>query len=99
VPICTGFHFARNQIIACSDAVVAVGGGAGTLSEIAMAWQLGRLIIACRVDGWSGKIADNPLDSRKRYRDLPDDRIYGADDEREVIELLRRYLGLYMNLY
>ncbi|MGA1821085.1 MAG: TIGR00725 family protein [Thermoplasmatota archaeon] len=99
VSICTGFNFARNQIIASSDGVVAVGGGAGTLSEIAMAWQLGRLIIALRVDGWSGEVADRPLDGRKRYSDIPDDRIYGADDEHGVVEILSRHLARYMHEY
>lgn len=99
VPICTGFNFARNQIIAGSDAVIAIGGGAGTLSEIAMAWQLGRLIIAYRVTGWSGKIADEPLDERIRYDDIPDDNIYGVDDENQVLELLKKYLVIHMDRY
>ena len=43
IPIATGFGIGRNVIIARSaDALVAVGGQYGTLSEIAYALQLGR---------------------------------------------------------
>jgi len=99
VPICTGLNLARNQIIAGSDAVIAIGGGAGTLSEIAMAWQLRRLIIAYRVEGWSGKVADEPLDNRIRFDDIPDDRIHGVDDDTGTIGLLRKHLVSYMDRY
>ena len=45
------------------DLVIAVGGGAGTLSEIALAWSLKRLILAYKnVEGWSGKVADTRMD-------------------------------------
>ena len=42
IVIATGLDEARNLIVANSDAVVAIGGGAGTLSEIAYAWSLKR---------------------------------------------------------
>src|SRR5271157_2986637 len=54
--IATGIDHARNLVIANSDAVIALGGGAGTLSEIAFAWALKRLILAYKVNGWSGKL-------------------------------------------
>lgn len=54
----TGLDNVRNAVIAQSDAVVAIGGGAGTLSEMAFAWIHYRLIVALRVDGWSGRLAD-----------------------------------------
>ena len=43
----------RNALVANSEAVVAVGGGAGTLSEIAFAWQFNRLILAVGGEGQS----------------------------------------------
>jgi len=58
VPIATGIFHARNAIVANSDAVIAIGGGSGTLSEMAMAWIMQRLLIAFKVEGWSGKLAD-----------------------------------------
>ena len=45
--IATGMGHARNVIIAASaDAVIAVGGGYGTLSEMALATKLGRPVVA-----------------------------------------------------
>lgn len=45
--ICTGMGEARNVIIVASaDVVIAVGGGLGTLSEIALALKLGKRVIA-----------------------------------------------------
>jgi uncharacterized protein (TIGR00725 family) len=45
--VATGMGHARNVIIAASaDAVIAVGGGYGTLSEMALATKLGRPVVA-----------------------------------------------------
>lgn len=85
----TGLGLARNVIVAQSEAVVAVGGRAGTLSEIALAWQLGRHVVALRGGGWAGRLADRPVDDRDRGRG-PDDRVWGADDAEEVLRLLHR---------
>ncbi|MCG2735499.1 MAG: TIGR00725 family protein [Candidatus Methanoperedenaceae archaeon] len=87
--IATGLDHARNIIIANNDAIIAIGGGSGTLSELAIAWALNRLIIAYKVDGWSGKIADQRIDSRIRYPNIPEDRVYGVSSEEEVLELLK----------
>ena len=65
----TGLDVGRNAIVANSDAVIAIGGGAGTLSEIAYAWQLKRPILATSVEGWSSKIAGQVVDNRKRLDD------------------------------
>jgi uncharacterized protein (TIGR00725 family) len=47
IPIATGIGPARNAIIARSCLVlVAVGGGVGTLSEMALGLQFGRLVLA-----------------------------------------------------
>ncbi|MCQ1536441.1 hypothetical protein FTO70_12300 [Methanosarcina sp. KYL-1] len=59
------------------------------MAELATAWMLKRLIIAYRVEGWSGEVADKKLDSKTRYPDVLDDRVYGVDSENEVIEYLR----------
>jgi uncharacterized protein (TIGR00725 family) len=91
VDICipTGFDLARNLIVANADAVIAIGGGAGTLAEIASAWALNRLIIAYRVEGWSGKLAGQRIDHRNRYPEIPDDRVYGVTSDQEAIECLK----------
>jgi hypothetical protein len=66
VVIPTGAQLMRNTIVvAMADAVIAVAGGAGTLSEIALAWQLGRPIVALDAhQGWSARLADRALDER-----------------------------------
>lgn len=95
VVVPTGLGIARNSIVAHADAVVAVGGGAGTLSEMAMAWELDRLIVAMRVDGWSGRLADGRIDGRVRLPEVVDDQVHGADTAEEAVRLLARYLPLY----
>jgi uncharacterized protein (TIGR00725 family) len=95
IVIATGIDHARNLIVANSDAVVAIGGGAGTLSEIAFAWALKRLILAYRVDGWSGKLAGTRIDSRSRYPRLQDDRIYTVTSAEDVIQYLATLLPKY----
>jgi uncharacterized protein (TIGR00725 family) len=51
VPIATGLGEARNVLIArTSDAVIAIGGEFGTLSEIALALKMGKPVIG--IDTW-----------------------------------------------
>jgi len=47
IPIATGIGSARNALIArAALTLVAVGGGVGTLSEMALGLQFGRLVLA-----------------------------------------------------
>lgn len=80
-----------------TDAVVAIGGGAGTLSEICFAWMYKRLIVGMRVKGWSGKLADQRVDERIRYPEVPDDRVFGADQPNQVVELIRTNLARFVS--
>lgn len=88
IVIASGLDHVRNAVVAHADAVVAIGGGAGTLTEICFAWIYKRLIIGLRVEGWSGRLADQRVDGRIRYPGLIDDRVFGADTSGEVVELL-----------
>jgi uncharacterized protein (TIGR00725 family) len=46
VCVCTSMGYARNALVACSgQAVIAVGGGVGTLSEIALALNFDRPVV------------------------------------------------------
>ncbi len=82
--IVTGMNLARNQIIVASaDAIVAIGGGAGTLSEIAYAWQYNKPIYAFQTEGWSGKVAGKTLDFRGRTP------IYEVNSPAELIHKLQ----------
>ena len=67
VCIATGMGYARNVIVGSSaDAVVAVLGGAGTLSEMALAWQLRKPVIALDLGaGWSHALAGRAIDDRR----------------------------------
>lgn len=83
VAIATGIGYARNQIlVASSEILIAIGGGAGTLSEIAFAWQMNKPIISVDLeDGWSSRIAGDIIDHRQRRavayaRDLDDVMAY-----------------------
>jgi uncharacterized protein (TIGR00725 family) len=62
----TNMGIARNVlVVASASAVVAIGGGAGTLSEIAVAWQLAKPIVALDVEGWSRRLQRAKLDDRR----------------------------------
>ena len=57
----------RNHlVIRSADLVVAVSGGSGTLSEMAIAWQEGKPLAALRSSGgWSEALAGRALDHRR----------------------------------
>jgi len=86
IVIPTGMGIARNvMVVASGDVVVAVGGGSGTLSEIALAWQLGKPIIALSPSGgWAQKLAGQRVDGRR------DDPIFDAQTAEQAIELALR---------
>jgi uncharacterized protein (TIGR00725 family) len=85
----TGMNYARNIIlVAMADVVVAVGGGSGTLSEIALAWQHGKPIVALDLgEGWSARLAGQRLDRRR------DDRLYRAQSAEEAVRLAVQRVG------
>ncbi len=72
IVVATGMNHARNVVVAASaDVVAAVGGRAGTLSEMAFAWTLGRPVVAVAAQGWAEELAGRSLDDRR------DDVIHG----------------------
>lgn len=99
VVICTGLDHGRNLIIGQAQAVIAVGGGAGTLSEIAFAWIYRRLIIGIRCGGWSERLADQRIDDRVRYPNVADDRVFGAQDGAEAVRILDARLDAYVSTH
>ncbi|HKB14714.1 MAG TPA: TIGR00725 family protein [Planctomycetota bacterium] len=55
IPVATGIGEARNAIVArAPDALVAVGGGYGTLSEIALALKGGKRVVGLRAPAVEG---------------------------------------------
>ena len=89
IVITTGMGYARNSVIASSaDAVIAVSGGSGTLSEVAFAWQYGKPIVIIRnLPGIPGELIDRALDERRK------DRILGAESPREAVRIVESLLG------
>lgn len=96
VAIATGLGHLRNAVVAHSDAVIAIGGGAGTLTEIALAWIHDRMVLAYRCEGWSGRIAGTRVDERVRFPSIPDDQVFAIDNAEEAVGLLRRRLPEYV---
>jgi len=67
VVIPTGLSHARNAITALAgDFVVALGGGAGTLSEMSFAWMHNKPILTLQsYGGWADKVGGMLLDNRR----------------------------------
>jgi uncharacterized protein (TIGR00725 family) len=90
VVVPTGLGWARNVlVVAMADVVVAVGGGSGTLSELAYAWQLGKPIVGLgAVEGWSRKLGGERLDQRRG------DQVWPAPTPELAIAKARELIGL-----
>ena len=83
VPILTGMGSARNVInVLSSTVVVACAGGAGTLSEIALALKHDKTVITLNAD--TGEVFD-------AYRQSG--RLLEAESPEEVIEKIRKLIG------
>lgn len=56
-------------IISMSDGIIAIGGGSGTLQEIATAYRNNKPVVAIKgIPGWASKLAGKYLDDRKIIR-------------------------------
>ena len=97
IAIPTGIDILRNAFVANADAVIAIGGGAGTLSEMAFAWTMKRLLIGFKnVDGWSSKLAGQKLDERERYSDLGfEDMVFGVESAEEAVKIIDEKINSY----
>lgn len=89
IVIPTGIGFARNLLVINSSQItIAIAGGAGTLSEIAFAWQLNKTIFCfVNFDGWSKELAGKNLDIT---RDIPLFEIHNIE---ELISKLNQIYG------
>jgi uncharacterized protein (TIGR00725 family) len=85
----SGIGIARNAVITrTANAVIAIGGCSGTLSEIAFAWQQGRPVVAMvGSGGWAEELAGRAVDGRRG------DRVVGARSAAEAIEHIEREIG------
>ncbi|MHA1961855.1 MAG: TIGR00725 family protein [Candidatus Thorarchaeota archaeon] len=89
IAIPTGLGYARNFIVAKSgDAVIAIDGSAGTLSEMAIAWFSDKPVIALTASGgWAEKLTGERIDERRS------DEVHGASSPQEAVEIAFRVLG------
>lgn len=56
-------------LVLSSDAIIALNGGSGTLTEIAIAYQANiPVVVLAGSGGWSGKLAGQYLDARRRIK-------------------------------
>lgn len=80
----TGIGWARNQIVVLSsDIVVAIGGGSGTLSEMAYAWVYNKPVIAFDVKhGWSTKLSGQKIDDKRSDSII---KVSSADEAIKII--------------
>ena len=85
IVIPTGMGWARNAVITRTAwAVIAVGGCAGTLSELAFAWQMDKPIVAMNTTGgWAARLAGQSIDDRRP------DTIMEAADAAQAIALIK----------
>ncbi|MEW6418214.1 MAG: TIGR00725 family protein [Nitrospirota bacterium] len=72
IPVATGLGIGRNVIIAhTADALIAIGGEYGTLSEIAFALQIGKLVIGIKTWDIKGVVhAENAVDAVNKVFEL-----------------------------
>jgi uncharacterized protein (TIGR00725 family) len=79
----SGLGLARNTLVArAGAALIVVAGEAGTLSEVALAWQLGKPIVALApTGGVAGRLAGQALDERRH------DVIVPAQTPAEAVDL------------
>ena len=89
IAIPTGLGYARNFLVAkTGDAVIAIDGSAGTLSEIAIAWFSNKPVISLASSGgWAAKLAGERIDDRRA------DTVFGAKTPEEAVEMAFRALN------
>ncbi len=85
----TGLGYARNFLVAkAGEAVIAIAGSAGTLSEMAIAWFSDRPVIALASSGgWAEKLAGQKIDDRRS------DKIHRAETPEEAVRIAFEKIG------
>lgn len=89
IVIPTGIGFARNSMnVLSADIVVAIGGGAGTLSEIAFAWTYKKPVFCYTgVEGWANNLAGKYIDEKL------DQPLQGFASIEELEELIEAFIN------
>lgn len=76
IPILTGMGSARNNInVLSSHVVITCVGGAGTISEVALALKIGKPVIALNFPALSGVFAGDMASGQLRFVETPEEAI------------------------
>lgn len=68
-----------NLVLSC-DVIIAISGGSGTLTEMAIAYQAGiPIIVVEKFSGWAGMLTNKYIDDRKRLKCI------GAKTEKDAL--------------
>lgn len=91
VVIPCGMGDARNLIMALAgDACIVIGGRAGTISEVCLAWLHHRpLLPLTGCGGWSDGLLRNPPDERQNSPILPWDSVEALEHQLNALGLVR----------
>jgi uncharacterized protein (TIGR00725 family) len=91
VVIPCGMGDARNLLMALAgDACIVIGGRAGTISEVCLAWLHKRpLLPLVGHGGWSDALPSNPPDERQRSPILPWNSVVQLEDRLRSLGLAR----------
>jgi uncharacterized protein (TIGR00725 family) len=81
-------HLQKSLVPLAGDLVIAIGGAAGTLTELTFAWEFNKPIALLGSDGWAGILADSRLDHRR------DDRLKHFTRVEDVLAWARDELAI-----
>ena len=85
-----GMGDARNLIMALAgDACIVIGGRAGTISEVCLAWLHHRpLLPLTGCGGWSDGLLENPPDERQNSPIMPWDSVVALEHQLKALRLV-----------
>jgi hypothetical protein len=83
---------ARNLLMALAgDACIVIGGRAGTIAEVCLAWLHKRALLPLTgCGGWSDGLLQNPPDERRNSPILPWDSMASLESQLRVLGLVRQ---------
>jgi uncharacterized protein (TIGR00725 family) len=87
IPLCSGMPIGMrdNIVVHSADAIIAIGGGSGTMGEIALAYMYEKPVIAILgTGGWANKLKGEYIDERKKAK------VISARTAKEAVKLALR---------